>query len=64
MDAEKDHFYWKNPQGIPEKHHVSEFRAIIFGEPGENQTSVKNPGESIREAGGKDPAETHDQKLV
>lgn len=61
---DKEYFYWRNSQGIPERHHVSEVDRILLGGTGEKQTTTsENTRESVRESGGEDTTQATDQSI-
>jgi hypothetical protein len=53
LDPERDYFYWRNSQGVPERHHISEIDRVIFGRTGKPQnTPGKDPGKPVCSSGG------------
>lgn len=65
VENEKDFFYWKNPRGETERHHVSEVDRIILGKAEQSSaTAREDTREPVREAGGENQTETHDPQSV
>lgn len=70
MEAEKDYFYWRNRQGIMERHHVSEWRTFMdeqtyrgrgAGKP--TNPARENPGQSVSQAGGEGASKAADRPV-
>jgi hypothetical protein len=65
---ETDFFYWRNAQGIVEKHHVSEFRDLVLkgktpcDEEGRNPVEVETGKEESKATG--EPVHSVEQKHI
>ncbi len=55
------HFYWRNHEGILEKHHVSEFGKLLHEKSWEKQAPTKNPGDGVEVAVGKETTQTESE---
>lgn len=59
---DKEHFHYRNPQGIIEQHHVSEFRTI-FDAQEHQQTPPKAGGNGVEVPKRENDSQTPDQPV-
>ena len=57
---EKDYFYYRNPHGEIEKHHVSEFGKLSTTRSWETKTPAEDIRHGMEVAAGEEKAQTHD----